>query len=176
MIGRIAGASRDWKTGKCHITIETEHLPPEFDALAGYDAIDITMCKHRVRRSLDANAYFHVLCTRIAEKLKQTVTEAKNDLIAEWGQPDQDIRTVILDDGIDWRKVEPLHLRPTKAVRMLDNGRLYRVYIVMRGSHTYDTKEMSRLIDGAVETARELGIETLTPDQLARMKATWRNR
>lgn len=45
----------------------------------------------------------------------------------------------------------------------------------MRGSHTYDTKEMSRLIDGTVEEAKELGIETLTPDQVERMKQAWKN-
>lgn len=122
---------------------------------------------------LDANAYFHVLCTKIAEQLHQTITEVKNDLIAEWGQPDQEIRTIILDDAIDWRKIEHLHLRPTVATKTLDNGRLYRVYIVMRGSHTYDKKEMSRLIDGAVDSARELGIETMTPDQIERMKNAW---
>ena len=33
---------------------------------------------------------------------------------------------------------------------------------------------MSVLIDGTVAEARELGIETMTPDQLERMKAAWR--
>lgn len=173
MIGRIAGVSRDWKSKRYHVTIETSELPPDLDTLAGYDQIDVTIRKHRERRSLDANAYFHVLCTKIAEQLHQTVTEVKNDLIAEWGQPDQEIRTIILDDAIDWRKIEPLHLRPTVATKTLDNGRLYRVYIVMRGSHTYDKKEMSRLIDGAIETAKELDIETLTPEQIERMKNAW---
>ena len=44
---------------------------------------------------------------------------------------------------------------------------------MMRGSHTYDTKEMSRLIDGAVFEAQALGIETLPPDELERMKQQW---
>ena len=55
----------------------------------------------------------------------------------------------------------------------MDNGKLYRVYVVMRGSHTYDTKEMSRLIDGTVQEAKEHGIETLPPDELERMMSTW---
>ena len=70
-------------------------------------------------------------------------------------------------------RLETLHIRPTSATKVLDNGRLYRVYLVMRGSHTYDTKEMSRLIDGAVYEAKQLGIEVLPPDELERMKATW---
>ena len=173
MIGKITGITRDWKSKRYQVTVEVEELPPDIETLAGHDQLDITMKKHREKRSLDANAYFHVLCSRIAEKLHESLTERKNKLIAEYGQIDLEIKSIILDDQIDWAKVEPLHLRPTTATKVLDNGRLYRVYIVMRGSHTYDTKEMSRLIDGTVEQAKELGIETLTPEQIGRMVAAW---
>ena len=81
--------------------------------------------------------------------------------------------TVIMRDSIAWEKLDTIHLRPTTATRILDDGKLYRVYIVMRGSHTYDTKEMSTLIDGVVQEAKELGIETMTPDEIERMKAAW---
>lgn len=43
----------------------------------------------------------------------------------------------------------------------------------MRGSHTYNTAEMSKLIDGTVSEAKELGIETMTPDQIEEMKQKW---
>ena len=87
---------------------------------------------------------------------------------------DEEITNIILDDAIDWRRIETLHLKPTTATRMMDNGRLYRVYYVMRGSHTYNTAEMSRLIDGTVSEAKALGIETLSPDELERMKQAWK--
>jgi hypothetical protein len=32
---------------------------------------------------------------------------------------------------------------------------------------------MARLIDGAIYTARELGIDTDTPEQIARYKEAW---
>ena len=38
-----------------------------------------------------------------------------------------------------------------------------------------NTQEMSRLIDGTVSQAKELGIETATPEELERMKNEWRN-
>lgn len=41
------------------------------------------------------------------------------------------------------------------------------------GSSTYDSKEMATLIDGVVREAKELGIETLPPDELLRMKQEW---
>ena len=41
------------------------------------------------------------------------------------------------------------------------------------GSSTYNTTEMSRLIDYVVDEAKELGIETLPPEQLNAMKESW---
>jgi hypothetical protein len=32
---------------------------------------------------------------------------------------------------------------------------------------------MAKLIDGTVQEAKQLGIETATPDELAKMKALW---
>lgn len=132
--------------------------------------------EHKQRRSLNANAYFHVLCQKIAEATHQTITAVKNQLLADYGQIDTDMGTVILRDEIDWRHIQVIHLLPTSATRMLDDGKLYRVYRVIRGSHTYDTKEMSRLIEGTVTEAKELDIDTLTPDELKRMMAAWKPR
>ena len=61
------------------------------------------------------------------------------------------------------------HLRPTSRFHRTDEGEWFRDYLVIRGSSTYDTAEMATLIDGAVSEAKELGIETLPPEELARM-------
>ena len=44
---------------------------------------------------------------------------------------------------------------------------------VYYGSSTFDTKEMSVFIDGIVSECHELGIETMTPEQIAAMNAAW---
>ena len=62
---------------------------------------------------------------------------------------------------------ESIHCIPVKYEAA---ATFYKVY---RGSHTYDTKEMSALIDGTVADAKELGIETATPNELMRMKQEW---
>jgi hypothetical protein len=41
------------------------------------------------------------------------------------------------------------------------------------GSSTYDTWQMSQLIDNIVQDCKALGIETLTPDKLALLKEEW---
>ena len=42
-------------------------------------------------------------------------------------------------------------------------------YIVIRGSHTYNSKEMSQLINGVVQEAQNLDIETMTPTEIEQM-------
>ena len=42
-----------------------------------------------------------------------------------------------------------------------------------RGTSSYNSLEMSKLIDWVVEEAKWHGIETETPEQLARRKAEW---
>ena len=44
-----------------------------------------TFAEIKKRRSLDANAYFHVLCTKIAEKTHSSMDEVKNDLVINYG-------------------------------------------------------------------------------------------
>ena len=45
--------------------------------------------------------------------------------------------------------------------------------IVYYGSSTYDSKQMSVLIDRIVQDCKELGIETLPPDELLRLQEEW---
>lgn len=162
---------RDHQLGVWLITFESKELP-NYDELKDSD-LELQIKEYRKKRSLNANSYFHVLASKIAEATGQSHTEAHNHLIAEYGQIDAEVQNIIMDDEIPYLKLETLHLRPTTATRLMDNGKLYRVYYVMRGSHTYDQKEMSRLIDGTVSEAKELGIETLSPQELERMKEQW---
>lgn len=132
--------------------------------------------KWREKRSKDANSYFHVLKDKIAEKNGESATETHNQLIADYGQLeiiDDHLMPIIIRDDINWRRLEGLHVRPTGNRKVLDDGVLYQVYLVMRGSHTYDTAEMARLIDGTISEAKELGIETATPAEKERMLQLW---
>ena len=63
------------------------------------------------------------------------------------------------------------HLRPTSSVMEGNNGILYRVWVLMRGSSTYNTAEMRQLLDGLIDEAKQIGIETLPEEELERMYA-----
>lgn len=77
-------------------------------------------------------------------------------------------------------EAETYHIRPTSEVKVGNDGQMYRTYVMLRGSSTYNTAEMSVLIDGLVSECREQGIETLPPIELERMmelyEKNWRKR
>ena len=121
-------------------------------------------------RTRSQNSYFHVLVGKIAKVLKVSNTAVKNKLIADYGYYDADIGHVIVKDSLDYLEFEQLHLKPSTRTQEMANGELYRVFYVMRGTHTYNTAEMTRILDATIEEAKQLGIETLPPEELQRMK------
>jgi hypothetical protein len=156
------------------ITFAVNSVPTDLEDLQDKD-LDVIAKVHREKRSLNANSYFHVLSGKIAEKAGTSLSHEKNRLIREYGQyeyidgmiPTITVNALFEDKMLD---MEGVHLkvieRPGETVKMA----------FLRGSHTYNTAEMSRLIDAAVEEAKELGVETMTPEQLERMKAAWKER
>lgn len=174
--GKLVDVSKNILSGKWRLTFEADTLP-DVDKISGKD-LRIKAVQWKERRSLNSNAYFHVLVSKIAEAVGASTVETKNRLLSDWGQfetnEDGTLQKVILRDDIEWEKLEWMHLHPTTKTRVLDDKRLYRVYIVVRGSHSYDTGAMSHLIDGTVQEAKALGIETLTPSQLLAMNQAWR--
>ena len=84
---------------------------------------------------------------------------------------DGNVLGAMLPMGADISEFYP-YTRWYKTVTM--DGREYNCYLFYKRTHTLDSKEMSRLIDGAVFVARNLGIDTDTPEQIARYKEDWR--
>ena len=127
----------------------------------------------RRARSLNANRYHYTLCDKIAKVLRTTAEEIHTQLMIDWGTPFEKrggVQMVLSDTAISG---DGIYLRPTGDYELI-NGARWQWFIVIKPSHLYDTAEMSRLIDGTIEEARGLGIETATPDEIARMKAAWR--
>ena len=153
------------------VTFEIEQRPDLFDKTKDKE-LALTIKQWRAGRSLNANAYFHVLVDRIAKVLEVSHNEIHNEMIANYGYRDESVPEIILREDIVWERLDAIHLRPRTEYRFIDDE-MYRVYDVMRGSHTYNTKEMSQLIDGVVYEAKSLGIETATPDEIERMKSLW---
>ena len=130
----------------------------------------------RRRRSLNANAYYYKLVTDCAFKKGIGVAEYHNENLANLGIPwldDDKNRMWFLQKDTDWwRKQKETHFCPTDKTEDR-KGITYRWFYLLKPSHLFNTKEMSMLIDGIVQDAKELGVETMTPDEIERLKQQW---
>lgn len=174
--GKLVSIARNVTNSHLMITFELDTEQTEGINDLGDVMLDITAKKHRARRSLDANAYFHVLVSKIADRMRLSKTYVKNLMIGQYGQQEflDDGQPVILKTNIQPEQMaeqEFLHCYPCRVE--VQNGSEVIFYKVFRGSHTYDSQEMSVLIDGTVNEAKELGIETIPPDELERMLSKW---
>lgn len=118
------------------------------------------------KRSLDANAYCWVLCQRIAEALQTSKDEVYERMIQRYS-------TFDMDEG-GYITVTMLQRVPVEKLgghwRMIGTHDGFNSYIRLKGSSEMDPKEMNHLITGIVSEAQELGIETMSPRELARME------
>ena len=140
------------------------------DKLKG-EEIDLDAKKHREKRSLNANNYFYQLVGKIADKLDASKDEIHNRMLARYGQYMKDGDKIVFclyPADIDYKNQSEVHLKPTGHFETR-KGVQYEWFAVMRGSHTYDTQEMAKLIDGVVSECRDLDISVLTPDEIKRM-------
>ena len=132
--------------------------------------------KERARRSLSANAYHWQLVSKIAEANGVSNAEVHNQLLIDYGEDwlDKDGKQtlVMMPDNDAYRRMETMHYRPTDMTEARGNNK-FRWFVLLLPSHLMDRKQMSRLIEGTVSEAKELDIETRTPDEIARMVALW---
>lgn len=152
--------------GEQYITITvTRDFREDFDTLKNGD-VNVEIKKWREPRSRDANAYAWVLIDKIAAVLSIDKAEVYREAIREIGGVSdtvcvQDVAVQKLcegweHNGIGWQT----ETFPSK-IEGCTNVVLYY------GSSTYDTKQMSLLIDHLVTEAKALGVETMPLDKLA---------
>lgn len=162
------------RNGEQHITVTVKQdFRESFDKLKDKD-IRVDIKVWREPRSKDANAYFHVLVNKIAEAQGLGDDEVKKILVVEYGalarDDDGELLGAMLPAGADISQFYPYtRCYATKEV----DGKQVDCYLFYKQTRNLDSKEMSRLIDGTIHVARELGIDTDTPEQIARYKEEW---
>lgn len=133
--------------------------------------------KYRKRRSLSQNSYYWQLLTKVADVKRLSKTVVHNMMLRDYGQPygvDGRLVAVTIPDTEKAEQqtlaAETFHLKPTSQVKLGTKNQMFRTYVMIRGSSTYNTKEMSILLDGLIQEAQNLGIETLTPAELEEIR------
>ena len=125
-------------------------------------------CKEkRKKRSLSQNDLYWALVTEIANVMRISKSEVHNVMLRRYGQPERIegrlVAVTIPDTEKAWKQAllaEEYHVRPTSQVKLGTKNQMFRTYILLRGSRTYDSREMTILIDGTIDEAKQLGINT----------------
>lgn len=130
--------------------------------------LSVEIKQHRQRRSLNANAYMWVMLSKMAEVLHTTKDELYIEMLDRYGVFTHIVVKPSVVERVkeEWRTVRELG-------EITVNGKSGIQLQCYFGSSTYDTKEMSVLIDGIVSECKELGIETLPPAELQILKDEW---
>lgn len=171
LTGRLCEVSRDYISKKPMVKFLINEEPNGIEDLDGKD-LKIKVNRNTNPRSLDANAYFHVLCDKLRQKHGISMARCKNELITSYGQIQyEEDHLVEFKINMPFEKVREMETPHLRFVMMSDDGNY--LYILYRGSHTYNTQEMHQLLEGTIMECKEQGIETKTPDELAHLEALW---
>lgn len=155
------------------ITVDKRHLRDMPDV---HKPMELEIKAKRKRRSLSANAYCWVLCSKIAGKIGA-------------GMRSIDVYRTAIHNAADDTMYIPARVPRSRAKALQESWEKngmgwiaeplnntyspFSEFSLYMGSSVYDTRQMGRLLDELIEEAENLGVETITPDEKARLMTEW---
>ena len=118
---------------------------------------------HKEKRTLTQNAYMWSLINEIANKMRLSKEDTYLKMIKDYSQS----MLVTIKADIDVTKFFKYYEfeRETKI-----NGVEFKIYKVYEGSSQMDKNEFRVLLDGVIQEAEQLGICTLTPAEIDKLR------
>lgn len=121
------------------------------------------LSEHKEKRSLSQNAYAWKLINEIANKVNLSKEEVHMNMLKHYSQ----VSKIMLRAYIDIKGFIPYYeLEGYADVK----GVKYAAYKIFKPSHEMNSYEMSIYISGIVNEAENLGIPTLSVEEIERMK------
>ena len=174
--GKIDNISIDYETRKPKISLLLDTNEIEVvELLKNENKLNIELKKWRKKRSNDANSYCWVLCDKIAKKLTEPEAVIKKEDV---------YKNAILDIGtFEPMIIEEKAFENFKRIwsrqglgfliqEVSKKDKCMKVHCYY-GSSTYDTKEMSLLIELLVDLAKSLNIETKPKEEIDSLLKEW---
>ena len=119
--------------------------------------------EYKPKRSKSQNAYAWELITKIGDAVRKSKEEVYLDMLKHYGQSEiVSILSSINPNGY----FKYYEVVGTGEV----NGKNFTHYKLFKGSSEFDSKEMAIFIDGIIQEAEQLGIPTLTQEEIERMR------
>lgn len=174
--GTLEEISIDYKTHKPKISflIDDKYNLPIIEELKG-KKLKIKANKYIKRRSKDANNYFWELLGKLCELAELNTIEEYKRRVKELGIfrryeriEAENVKTfekMWEKQGIAWF----IEIADTEYV----NNKEYKIINAYYGSSSFNSKQMSRLIDGLIQDCEAYGIETKTPAEIKSLLESW---
>lgn len=119
--------------------------------------------EHKDKRSKSQNSYAWELIGKIADVLRKSKEDVYLEMLKSYGQ--SEIVSMLSS------------INPNGYFKYYDaigtgivNDKEFTHYKIFKGSSEFDTKEMTIFIDGIIQEAENLGIPTLTEEQIQNMR------
>lgn len=153
--------------GKIEISFKADKsILKAFDGVDKEKEFTINIKEYRKKRTLSQNAYLWVLLDEIGKKLRLNKEQVYKSYIKDYG-----IFEVlpIKNEAVDrftnnWAKNGLGWFTQELGKSKLDG---YTNLIAYYGTSTYNTQELNRVLDAIIEECKELGIQTLTKEEIS---------
>ncbi len=155
-----------------YLTDNYQKIEPAFEqileTIKKRKLLSVEVKPYRQRRSLNANAYLWVLLAKLATVLNTDKDSLYLEMLDRYGVF---THIIVKPEAVERVKAEWRTVRDLGGVMV--NGKTGVQLQCYYGSSGYDSAEMAKLIDGVVSECKEVGVETLPPDELEIMKKLW---
>lgn len=172
MEGRLTGFSLN-RDGSQNVTVTvTADFSAEYDALEKVP-VEVTIKKAQKHRSMEANRYAWVLIDQIAARQHVKKSEIYRNAIRDIGGVSS--TGMMKTEAIPiFREIwESKGLGNQIEVEDTEEDTGWSSVRIYYGSSTYDSAQMSALLDSLIQDAEALGIPTITPKEEERMLGKW---
>lgn len=162
--GKIESITKPIRGGGYLVTVRIDALPEGLED----KLLDVTLKVHREKRSKDANALLWACIGDIARETEVDKWDVYLNLLRRYGKFTY---IVVKPDAAEavrkqWRESEiigEIDIHGTKGVQML----------CYYGSSTYDTKEMSVLLNGTISEMEALNLQRPASSDMRRALEEW---
>ena len=175
------GKFREWafsRIGESILILTTRESCKQLWEQLGGGEITFSIKKRATPRSLNANNYAWSLIEKLATAIKSDKDTVYEEMLRRYGtgesytdEAGNECKVLFsLREGIPPSLVARHYAEV--GVGYID-GKKFVHYRAIKGTSEYSTKEMSVFLDGIVSECREVGIQTDTPEMIARYKEAW---
>ena len=117
----------------------------------------------REKRSLSQNAYAWKLITQIGDILRKSKEEVYLQMLKDYGKSE----IVSILSSINPKGYFKYYEEVGTGIV---NSKEFTHYKIFKGSSEFDSKEMTIFIDGIIQECNQLGIPTLTPNEIQSLR------